>query len=101
MVLLPAPRLILQPLDPQYVDGIHSHIRRQVCGLTSIEIIAATAFSHPISKFFTFAETKSGHITFWMTLKHVLVPNILDNTQVVEPETLTCTRGISKDKSFQ
>jgi hypothetical protein len=31
-----------------------------------------------------------------MTLKHVLVPNILGNTQVVEPETLTCTKGISK-----
>jgi hypothetical protein len=49
----------------------------------------------------TFAETKSGHITFWMTLKHVLVPNILDNTQVVEPETLTCTKEFQDDKCFQ
>jgi len=47
MVLLLAPRLILQPLDPQYIGGIHSHIIRQLCGLTSIEIIAATAFNHP------------------------------------------------------
>jgi hypothetical protein len=51
MVLLLAPRLILQPLDPQYIDGIHSHIRRQVCGLTSIEIIAATAFNHPFPSY--------------------------------------------------
>jgi hypothetical protein len=51
MVLVLAPRLILQPLDPQYVDGIHSHIRRQVCGLTSIEIIAATAFNHPFRSY--------------------------------------------------
>jgi hypothetical protein len=51
MVLLLAPRFILQPLDPQNVDGIHSHISRQVCGLTSIEIIAATAFSHPFPSY--------------------------------------------------
>jgi len=93
MVLLLAPRLILQPLDPQYVDGIHSHITRQLGGLTSSEIIGATAFNHQFRSY-SHSQKPNLDTTFWMTLKHVLVPNILDNTQVVEPETLTCTRAI-------